>query len=59
MISDPAILANILMVLFIALMLALAWLALRCMADVIAKRRELRRRMEPETHGDSGGWPMK
>ncbi len=57
MTDNPAIPADILMFLFIALMLALAWLALRRMGNVIAKRRQ--RMREPETHGDEGGYPRK
>ena len=59
MIQDPAILANILIVLFIALAMVLVYLAGRARGRRdLARRRELRRRLdELETHGDEGGHP--
>ena len=46
--------ADILVVLFVLLFLAVAWLTLRWMGNVIIRRRdELHRRLsEPRTHGD-------
>ena len=58
MIQDPAILANILIVLFVALAMVPVYLAGRAHGHRLARQRKLRRRPdEPETHGDDGGWP--
>ncbi len=52
--------ADILVVLFVLLFLAVAWLTLRWMGNIIIRRRdELHRRLsEPRTHGDDGGYPV-
>ncbi len=62
MIQDPAILANIITALLIALALVVFFLIatalLRWMADILVARATKRRRMaKSETHGDLGGWP--
>jgi len=73
MIEDPAILANILLVLFVGLFLVVAWLFAR--SQTRNSRAAKRRRMaeptfldidgggwddepEPERHGDEGGHPV-
>ncbi len=52
--------ADILVVLFVLLFLAVAWLTLRWMGNIIIRRRdELHRRLsEPRTDGDDGGYPV-
>lgn len=58
MIQDPAILANILIVLFFALCMVLVYLAGRRAGRAIKHRMAIRRRMdEPETYGEEGGHP--
>lgn len=58
MIDDPAILANILLVLFIGLFLVIVWLLVSAAARRIMASVSRDDEPEPETHGDEGGWPI-
>ena len=48
--------ADILLALFVVLVVAAAWTVLAGLGAKIAQRRQAL--LEPETHGDMGGWPV-